>query len=94
MDDYTISDSGDETDLTSFCNYWTKNKVVLFLYYMRHGMNFHSCENQIIKSFGCTKICKDSKSTKTSQNKVMQLTTSNNDSRPIVPYHCPQPGRS
>ena len=24
-------------------------------------MNFHSCEKEIFKSFGCTKICKDLK---------------------------------
>ena len=50
-------------------------------------MNFHSCEKQILKSFGCTKIRKDSKWTKKSQNEVMQPTTSNNSSQPIFPYH-------
>ena len=52
---------------------------------MRYGMNFYNCEKQILKSFGCTKIRKESKWTKTSQNKVMLTTTSNNDSRPIFP---------
>ena len=42
---------------------------------------------QIFKSFGCIKICKDSKWTKTRQNEVMQPTTSNTDSRPVFPYH-------
>ena len=50
-------------------------------------MNFHSCEKQIFESFGCTKIRNDSKWIKVSRNKVMQPTTSNNDSRPIFPYH-------
>ena len=50
-------------------------------------MNFHSCEKQIFKSFGCTRIRNDSKWTKTSRNEVMQPTTSNSDSRPIFPYH-------
>ena len=31
-------------------------KFFLFLYYTHHGVNFHSCEKQIFKSFGCTKI--------------------------------------
>ena len=76
-----------ETDLTSLCSKWTKNKVVSFLYYTIRGMNFHSCEKQIFKSFGCTKIYNDSKWNKASQNEVMQPATSNNDSRPIFPYH-------
>ena len=53
---------------------------VLFLYCTQHGMNFHSCEKQIIKYFGNTKIANDSKWTKTIQNKVMQPTTSNSNS--------------
>ena len=61
--------------------------VVLFLYYMHHGMNIYSCEKQIFKSFGCTKICNGSKWTKTSRNEVMQPTISNNDSRPIFSYN-------
>ena len=28
----------------------------MFLYYKRHGMNFHSCEKQIFQFFGCTKM--------------------------------------
>ena len=35
-------------------------------------MNFHSCEKQIFKFFGYTKIRNNSKWTKTSQNEVMQ----------------------
>ena len=50
-------------------------------------MNFHSCEKQIFKSFGCTHIRKDSKWTKTTRNKVMQPTISNNDSRRVFPYY-------
>ena len=50
-------------------------------------MNFHSCEKQMFKSFGCTEIRKDSEWTKTSRNEVMQPTASNNDSRQIFPYH-------
>ena len=50
-------------------------------------MNFHTCENLIFKFFDCTKIVNDSKGTKTSQNGVMQPTTSNHDLWPIVPYH-------
>ena len=50
-------------------------------------MNFHSSEKQIFKSFGCTKICNDSKGNKASRNEVMQPTTSSNDSRPIFPYY-------
>ena len=45
-------------------------------------MNLYSCE-----SLGCTKIRNDSKWANTSRNKVMQPTTSNNDSRPIFSYH-------
>ena len=40
----------------------------------------------IFKSFGCTKICSNSKWTKTSWNEVMQPTTSINDSPLIFPY--------
>ena len=50
-------------------------------------MNFHGCEKQTLNSFGCSKIRNDSKLTKTCQNELMQPITSNNDSRPIVPYH-------
>ena len=50
-------------------------------------MNFHNCEKQIFKSFGCTKIRKDSKRTKMSRNEVMQPTTSSNNLRTIFPYH-------
>ena len=59
----------------------------LFLYYTHHNMNFHSCEKQIFKSLGCTKIREDSKWTKIRQKEVMQPTTSNNDLRPVFPYH-------
>ena len=48
-------------------------------------MNFNNCEKQI--SFDSTKICNGSKWTKTSQNEVMQPTTSNDDSRPIFLDH-------
>ena len=44
-------------------------------------------------SIDCTKIRNNSEQNKTSQNEVMQPTTSNNYSRPIVPKPCPQPGR-
>ena len=50
-------------------------------------MNFHSYEKQIFKSFGCTKIRNNSKWIKTSQNELMQTTTSNNDWWPNFPYH-------
>ena len=59
----------------------------MFLYYLRHGMNFHRCKKQIFKSFSCTKIRNNSKWNKASRNEVMQPTTSNNDSLPILPYH-------
>ena len=36
------------------------------------------------------KIHNNSKRTKTNQNEVIQLTTSNNHLRPIVPKSCPQ----
>ena len=62
-------------------------KHIWQVYVTRHGMNFHSFEKQIFKSFGCTKIYKDSKWTKANQNEVMHPTTSNNDSRAIFPYH-------
>ena len=45
------------------------------------------------KSIDRTKIRSYSKRTKTSRNEVMQPTTSNNNSQPIVPKPCPQPGR-
>ena len=44
---------------------------------MRHGMNFHSCEKQIFKSFGCTKIFNDSK-------RIMQSTIRNNNSIKVL----------
>ena len=50
-------------------------------------MNFDSCEKQIFKSFGWTKIPNYSKWTKTSQNEAMQPKTSNSDSQPIIPCH-------
>ena len=50
-------------------------------------MNFHTCEKEIFKFFNCSKTHSDSKSTKTSRNEVMQLTSSNSDSRPIFLYH-------
>ena len=81
--DYFKPDNRSETHLTSLCNWGTKNKVVLFLYYTCHGMNFQGCE---FKSFGCTKICNDSKWTETSRNEVIQFTASNK-LRPIFPYH-------
>ena len=59
----------------------------MLLYYTRHGMNFHTCEKQIFKSFNCSKTRSDSKSTKTSRNEVMQLTSSNSDPWPIFLYH-------
>ena len=62
-------------------------KIVLFLYYKRHGMNFHGCEKHMFKSFGCTKICNNSKWTKMSRHEVMPPSTSNSDSRTIFPYH-------
>ena len=39
------------------------------------------------KFFGCTEIPKELKWTKTSQNELMQPTTSNSDSRLIFLYH-------
>ena len=42
-------------------------------------MNFYSCDKQIFKFFGCSKI--------RSWNEVIQPTISNTDSRPIFPYH-------
>ena len=50
-------------------------------------MNFHSCEKQIFKSFGCTKIRSDLEWTKTSRNQVIQPITINSDLQPIFPYH-------
>ena len=57
----------------------------MFLYYTHHDMNFHSCEKQIYESFGCTKIRKDPKWTKTSRNKVTQPTITTNNSQTIFP---------
>ena len=37
--------------------------------------------------FGCTKICNNSKRTKTRRNKVIEPTTISNDLPQIVPYH-------
>ena len=42
---------------------------------------------QIFKFLGCIKICKDSTWTKTRRNKIMQPITSNNNLRPVFPYH-------
>ena len=61
-------------------------KIISFLDYTPHGMNFHSCEKQIFKSFSCTKICNKSKWTKTSRGEVMQPTIRNSDSRPVFSY--------
>ena len=44
-------------------------------------------------SIDCTNIRNNSKRIKKSRNKVMQPTTSNNHSQPIVPKPCPQLGR-
>ena len=49
-------------------------------------MNFHSCERQICKSFGWTKIRKDSKLTKTNRDEVMQPTTTKHLERLIYDY--------
>ena len=48
-------------------------------------------ENRYL-SIDCTKICNNSKRTRTSRNEVIQHTTSNNNSRPVVPKPYPQPG--
>ena len=61
--------------------------VLFFFCCTRHGINFHSCEKQMLKSSGSTKIRNDSKWTKTSRNEIMWPTTSNNYSWPIFPYH-------
>ena len=45
------------------------------------------------RSIDWTKIRNNSKRTKTSKNKVMHPTTSNNHLQPIAPKPCPQPGR-
>ena len=87
MYDYSIPDRGGETRLTSLHNKWTKNKIVLFLYYRRHDMNFHSCEKQILKPIDWTKIRSNSKWTQTSRNEVMQPRTSHRHSQPIFLYH-------
>ena len=44
-------------------------------------------------SINFTKIRNNSKQTETNGNELMQPTTSNNHSQPIVPKPCPQPGR-
>ena len=49
-------------------------------------MNFHSCEKQIFKSFGCTKILKRFKMNQNDPYEVMQPTTSYN-SRVIFTYN-------
>ena len=59
--DYSITNSRSETH----CCFFT---------YTRHNMNFHSCEKQIFKYFGWTKIRKDLDGTKTSPNEVIQTT--------------------
>ena len=45
------------------------------------------------KSTYCPNIWNNSKRTKTSRNEVMEPTTSNKHSQPIVPKSCPQTGR-
>ena len=65
-------------------------KIELFCFFTidwHYGMNFHSCEKQIFKYFGFTKILNDSKWTKRSWNELMQSTTSNSHSRSISHYH-------
>ena len=49
-------------------------------------------ENRYL-SIDCTKTRNNSKRTKASRNEVIQPTTSNNHSRPIVSKPCPQAGR-
>ena len=53
---------------------------------MRHNMNFHSCEKQIFKPYGCTQIVKESKWAKTSRNEVMQTTTTRQLEKLIFDY--------
>ena len=63
-----------------------KIKLFCFFTYTRQAMNFHSCEKQISKYFGFSKIRKDSKGTKTSRSKVMQTTTTRELGRLILDY--------
>ena len=63
-------------------------KIKLFCFFTIPTMIWiFMTEIQIFKSFGCTKVRKGWKLTKTSSEKVMQPTTSNNDPRPIFPDH-------
>ena len=64
-----------------------KIKSLLFLYYTRYDVNFHSCEKRIFKFFGCAKTRNVSRWTKRSRKEVIQATASNGDSWPIFPYH-------
>ena len=66
-----------ELKIESFCFFTIRAMVWIFI----------AVKKQIFKSFSCTKIRKDSRWIKTNQNEIMQPTTSNNDSRPIFPYH-------
>ena len=63
-------------------------KIKLFCFFTIRTMVwiFITVKN-MFQSFGCTKIISGSKWTKTTQNKVMEPTISNNYPRPIVPYH-------
>ena len=49
-------------------------------------MNLQSLEKQTCKSFGCTKIRKDSKRAETNRNEVMQPKKFKK-SRLVFPYH-------
>ena len=70
----------------------SKLKIKLFCFFILSTIVwiFIGVENTFID---CVKICNNSKRTKTSRNEVMQPTTRNNHSQPIVPKPCPQPGR-
>ena len=69
-------------------------KIKLFTFFIlsTNVWIFIGMKNRYL-SIDCTKICNNSKQTKTSRNEVMQPTTSHNHSWPIVPKPCPQLGR-
>ena len=60
----------------------------LFCFFTLHTIVwiFIGVENKYLP-FGCTKICNNSKRTKTRRNKVIEPTTISNDLPQIVPYH-------
>ena len=76
---YSIPGSRDETHLASYIT--SELKIKMFCFFTIRAMMWKT-----FKSFGCTKIHKDSKWTKTSWNEVMQFENRNEKCTNRVSY--------